>query len=169
MNYVRLIEEATGTPFRAGNQFELLQNGDQIFPPMLTAIRGATHSIEFSTYVYWRSKIASEFAAALCERARAGVTVRLLVDAVGAAAMDSRTVWKLERAGVRLAWFRPVRWPYLHRLNNRTHRKILLVDGNVGFTGGVGIAAEWTGSADTARHWRETHCRIVGPAAADLR
>jgi len=154
--------------FRPGNRLGLLQNGDEIFPAMLEAIRGAQTSIEFLTYVYWNSRIANEFATALCERARAGVKVRLLVDAVGGAVMNTRTVWQLERAGVQVAWFRPLRWPYLRKLNNRTHRKILIVDGHIAFTGGVGIADEWTGAADGPRHWRELHCRIEGPAAADL-
>jgi cardiolipin synthase len=166
--FYELTESVTGTPFRTGNELTLLQNGDEIFPAMLKAIRGAKSTIEFATYVYWHSEIATEFANALCERARAGVEVRLLVDAVGAAIMNTRTVWQLERAGVKLAWFRPVRWPYLHKLNNRTHRKVLLVDREVGFTGGVGIADQWTGSADNPKHFRETHCQIIGPACADL-
>jgi cardiolipin synthase len=167
--FLAAVEQATGTPYRPGNQFTVLQNGDQIFPLMLAAINSARTSIEFVTYVYWRSHIASQFADALCERARAGVSVRLLIDAVGGAVMNSRTVWQLERSGVQVAWFRPLRWPYLRRLNNRTHRKILLIDGHTGFTGGVGIADEWTGSAGDPQHWRETHCRIIGPACADLR
>jgi cardiolipin synthase len=167
-NYTKLVETSTGTPFRAGNDLVILQNGDEIFPAMLKAVRSAERTIEFSTYVYWKSDIATEFANALCERAKSGVEVRLLVDAVGAAIMNTRTVWQLERAGVKLAWFRPVRWPYLHKLNNRTHRKVLLVDREVGFTGGVGIADQWTGSADAPNHFRETHCRLAGPACADL-
>ncbi|HEY6736124.1 MAG TPA: phospholipase D-like domain-containing protein [Candidatus Saccharimonadia bacterium] len=159
---------ATNQPYRPGNRITILQNGDSIFPAMLDAIRHARTSIEFCTYVYWKSGIASEFADALIDRATDGVTVRLLVDAVGGAVMDTRTLWRLERAGVQVAWFRPVRWPYIHKLNNRTHRKILIVDGSIGFTGGVGIAAEWTGAAQDASHWRETHCRLDGPACADL-
>jgi cardiolipin synthase A/B len=154
--------------FRPGNRVDILQNGDEIFPAMLEAISGAQTSIEFLTYVYWHSRVANEFAAALCERARAGVKVRLLVDAVGGAVMNTRTVWQLERAGVQVSWFRPLRWPYLRKLNNRTHRKILLVDGHAGFTGGVGIADEWAGAAHSPRHWRELHCRIEGPAVVDL-
>jgi cardiolipin synthase A/B len=163
-----VTEEATGHPYRMGNSLSVYQNGDEIFPAMLRAIQDAKHTIEFSTYVYWRSDIASQFADALIERAAAGVTVRLMVDAVGAAVMDTRTLWRLERSGVRVAWFRPVRWPYLHKFNNRTHRKILIIDGRLGFTGGVGIAAEWTGNAQDRRHWRETHCHLTGPACADL-
>ncbi|MDB5178529.1 MAG: Cardiolipin synthase [Patescibacteria group bacterium] len=166
--YINITQEATGTPYRAGNQITILQNGDEIFPAMLAAIRGAETQIEFLTYVFWRSRIASEVEQALCERARAGIKVRLLLDAIGAATMDTRSLWRLERAGVQVAWFRPVRWPHLHKFNNRTHRKILLVDGAVGFTGGVGIADEWTGSAQDRHHWRETHCRIEGPACLDL-
>jgi cardiolipin synthase A/B len=166
--YANLVEQATSTPFRPGNDFDVLNNGAEIFPAMLDAIRGAKHTIEFVTYVYWASDIANEFADALCDRAHAGVQVRLLIDAVGGAIMNARTVWQLERAGVKVAWFRPMRWNSLIRLNNRTHRKILLVDGQLGFTGGVGIADFWTGNADDPKHWRETHCRIAGPACADL-
>ncbi|HEY2004031.1 MAG TPA: phospholipase D-like domain-containing protein [Candidatus Saccharimonadia bacterium] len=167
--FIHVTEAAAGSPYRPGNSLIILQNGDEIFPSMLEAVREAKSTIEFSTYVYWRSHIANEFADALCERARAGVKVRLLVDAVGAAVMSARTVWQLERAGVKLGWFRPVRWPYLQKFNNRSHRKILIVDGNISFTGGVGIADEWTGAGQDAHHWRETHCRITGPACADLR
>lgn len=167
-SYTRLVEAAVGVPFRAGNSLQLLHNGDEIFPAMLTAIRQATHSIEFLTYIFWRGQVANDFAAALIERARAGVKVRLLIDAVGGASMDSRTIWALERAGVRLAWFRPVRWPHWLKLNHRTHRKVLLVDGHTGFTGGVGVADIWLGSGQDRQHWRETHCRITGPACTDL-
>jgi cardiolipin synthase len=163
-----LVEQATGNTSRPGNQLTVLSNGAQIFPAMLDAIKGAKHTIEFATYVYWASEIANQFADALCERAREGVKVRLLIDAVGGAIMNSRTVWQLEQAGVRVAWFRPMRWNSLIHLNNRTHRKILLIDSHTSFTGGVGIADFWTGNADDPRHWRETHCRIDGPACADL-
>jgi cardiolipin synthase A/B len=166
--FVQLTEEAVGSPYRAGNTFELLHNGDEIFPAMLEAIRTAEHHIEFLTYVFWRGKIASELAAALIERAKAGVRVRLLIDTVGGATMDSRLIWQLERAGATIGWFRPGRIPHLRRLNNRTHRKILITDGRIGFTGGVGIADTWTGHAQDPNHWRETHCRITGPAVADL-
>jgi cardiolipin synthase len=167
--YIGIVEDATGSKFRPGNSFTILQNGEEIFPAMLDAIKGAQHSIEFLSYVFWQSDIASQFAEALAERARAGVQVRLLVDAVGGAYISARTIWKLERAGVKVGWFRPGRWQYLRRFNNRTHRKILVVDGRVGFTGGVGIADIWTGHAQDKRHWRETHCRIEGAAVSDLR
>ncbi|HVQ44484.1 MAG TPA: phospholipase D-like domain-containing protein [Candidatus Saccharimonadia bacterium] len=167
-NYQKPFETATGAKFRAGNRITLLQNGNEIFPAMLEAIRSAQTSIEFVTYVYWRSRVATQFADALCERARAGVTVRVLIDAVGGAIMSTRMVGQLERAGVRVGWFRPIRMGHLRRFNYRTHRKILLIDGRLGFTGGVGIADEWDGDASGPKHWRETHCRVEGPSCLDL-
>jgi cardiolipin synthase len=166
--FARLVEALTGAPLRDGNRIEVLRNGDEIFPAMLDAIRNAKHSVDFATYVYWTGSICPEFANALIDRANVGVEVNVLLDAVGAAAMDRELVSALERAGVRVAWFRPVRWFTLHKLNNRTHRKILVVDGRVGFTGGVGIADEWTGNGEDPDHWRDTHIRIEGLAARDL-
>jgi cardiolipin synthase len=167
-SYQKPFEAATGARFRAGNSLTVLQNGEEIFPAMLEAIRGASHSIEFVTYVYWHSRVATEFADALCERAKAGVTVRLLIDAVGGAIMSTRTIGQLERAGVHVGWFRPIRFGHLRRFNYRTHRKVLLIDSTVGFTGGVGIADEWAGAASGPKNWRETHLRIAGPACLDL-
>lgn len=152
----------------AGNDVTILQNGDEIFAAMLQAIREATETIELVTYVYWHSQIAAQFANALSERARQGVQVRLLIDAFGGAIMSTRMVWQLERAGVKIAWFRPFSVSSWRRFNHRNHRKILLVDGRVGFTGGVGIADQWTGNAADDKHWRDTHCRVVGPACRDL-
>jgi cardiolipin synthase len=162
------VEAATGSIHRPGNSLVLLQNGSEIFPAMLEAIRGAKHTVEFLSYVFWRSHIASEFAEALKERAQAGVTVRLLVDAVGGATISARTIWELEKAGVQVGWFRPGNWKYLKRFNSRTHRKLLIADGRIGFTGGIGIADEWTGFGVPKKEWRETHCRIEGPAVADM-
>ena len=135
---------------------------------MLEAIRSAERTINFATYVYWTGSIAPEFAEALAERAEAGVEVNVLLDAVGAAKMDRALIDRLEDAGAKVAWFRPPKWYTLHKLNNRTHRKILVVDGRVGFTGGVGIAEEWTGNCEDPGHWRDTHVRVEGPAARDL-
>src|SRR3712207_6336739 len=140
----------------------------EIFPAMLEAIRSAERTINFATYVYWTGSIAPEFAGALAERAEAGVEVNVLLDAVGAARMDHSLAERLERAGARVAWFRPVRWWTLHKLNNRSHRKILVVDGRVGFTGGAGIAEEGTGDCEDPDHWRDTHVRAEGPAVRDL-
>jgi cardiolipin synthase A/B len=167
-DFARLVEALTVAPLRQGNRITVLRNGREIFPAMLEAIRSAEQTVDFATYVYWTGSIAPEFAAALAERAEAGVEVNVLLDAVGAAKMDRALVAQLERAGAKVAWFRPPKWYTLHKLNNRTHRKILVVDGRVGFTGGVGIAEEWTGNCEDPGHWRDTHVRVEGPAARDL-
>jgi cardiolipin synthase len=167
-DFARMVEALTGAPLRQGNRLKVLRNGREIFPAMLEAIRAAEQTVNFATYVYWTGSIAPEFAQALAERAEAGVQVNVLLDAVGAAKMDRRLVALLQRAGAEVAWFRPPKWYTLHKLNNRTHRKILVVDGRVGFTGGVGIAEEWTGNCEDPDHWRDTHVRVEGPAARDL-
>ena len=167
-DFDRLVEALTVAPLRKGNRVTVLKNGSEIFPAMLEAIRAAEHSVDFATYVYWTGSIAPEFADALSERAAAGVEVNVLLDAVGAAKMERELIDQLEQAGATVAWFRPVRWWTLNKFNNRTHRKILVVDGRVGFTGGVGIAEEWTGNCEDPEHWRDTHVRVEGPAVRDL-
>src|SRR5215218_1472904 len=161
-DFARMVEALTVAPLRQGNRVTVLRNGCEIFPAMLEAIRSATRSINFATYVYWTGSIAPEFAEALAERAEAGVEVNVLLDAVGAAKMDRALIDRLDAAGAKVAWFRPPKWYTLHKLNNRTHRKILVV------AGGVGIAEEWTGNCEDPGHWRDTHVRVEGPAARDL-
>src|SRR6266536_3204387 len=167
-DFARLVEVLTVAPLRQGNRVTVLRNGCEIFPAMLEAIRTARETIDFATYVYWTGSIAPEFADALAERAAAGVAVNVLLDPVGAAKMDPDLVERLQRAGAQVAWFRPPRWYTLYKMNNRTHRKILVVDGRVGFTGGVGIAEEWTGNCEDPGHWRDTHVRVEGPVVRDL-
>ena len=157
-----------GPPVVSGNRVEVLRNGDRIFPPMLAAIRGAQKTINFESYIYWAGEIGQSFADALSERARAGVKVHVLLDAVGAAKMDARWIDEMSAAGVQIRKYHPVRWYNLGRLNNRTHRKLLVVDGLVGFTGGVGIAPEWTGDAQDPDHWRDSHFRVEGPVVGQL-
>jgi len=151
-----------------GNRFEALLNGDRIFPPMLNAIRGARHTISFETYIYWSGQIGKDFADALADRARAGVKVHVLVDWVGSSKMEKAYLDEMEKAGVVIRKFHEPRWYNLNKLNNRTHRKILVVDGAVGFTGGVGIAPEWTGHAQDPEHWRDTHFKVEGPVVAQM-
>jgi cardiolipin synthase len=151
-----------------GNSVRALQNGDEIFPAMLEAIRGAKRTITFETYIYWSGKIGEEFTQALSDRARAGVAVNVMVDWAGSFKMDQDLVERMEKSGVRVFHYRPLRWYNLGRINNRTHRKLLVVDGRIGFTGGVGIADEWLGHAQDPEHWRESHFRIEGPAVAQM-
>ena len=157
-----------GPPFVGGTRAVALLNGDEIFPPMLAAIRAATSTITFESYIYWSGDIGREFADALAERARGGVKTLVLLDWVGSAKMDESLVEMLTSAGAQIKKFHPPHWSHLGRLNNRTHRKILVVDGRVAFTGGVGIAAEWTGHAQDPLHWRDTHFQVEGPVVAQM-
>lgn len=151
-----------------GNRVDALLNGDQIFPAMLAAIRGAQKTINFETYIYWSGKIGKDFADAFAERARAGVKVHVLIDWVGSSKMDDAYLDEMKQAGVEVEKFHPLRWYNVARVNNRTHRKLLVVDGRIGFTGGVGIAPQWTGDAEDPEHWRDSHFRIEGPAVAQM-
>ena len=166
--FARELGVLLGPPFMSGNRTQVLVNGDEIFPSMLAAIRGARQSITFETYIYWSGDIGRAFADALAERSRAGVKVHVLLDWVGSAKMDDALLEEMSAAGVQIRKFHPPHWTHLGRLNNRTHRKLLVVDGQVGYTGGVGIAPEWTGNAQDPAHWRDTHFRIQGPAVAQL-
>jgi len=157
-----------GPAIIGGNRVVALQNGDEIFPAMLDAIRGAKTSITFETYIYWSGEIGKEFTEALSERARAGIPVNVVIDWAGSVKMDEKLLQRMEQAGVRIHRYRPLRWYSLDRINNRTHRKLLVVDGRIGFTGGVGIADQWLGHAQDPEHWRESHFRIEGPAVAQM-
>jgi cardiolipin synthase len=151
-----------------GNRVTALMNGDDIFPAMLEAIRGAKKTVLFETFIYWSGEIGDEFAKALSERARAGVEVRVLLDWVGSIKVDRNLRQQMKDAGVEVHRFHPLRWYNLGRINNRTHRKLLIVDGCVGFTGGVGIATPWTGHAQDKDHWRDCHFRVEGPVVAQM-
>jgi cardiolipin synthase len=166
--FLRSMGTLLGPPLQDGNQIKGLSNGDEIFPEMLTAIRAAQKTITFETYIYWSGRIGQEFAEALAERARSGVKVHVLLDWVGSASMEEKLLDAMKTAGVELRKYHPLRWYHLARMNNRTHRKLLVVDGCVGFTGGVGIADEWLGHAQDEDHWRDSHYRLEGPAVAQM-
>jgi cardiolipin synthase len=157
-----------GPPLVEGNQIEALRNGDEIFPAMLKAIREAEKTITFETYIYWSGSIGREFTDALAERARAGVKVHVLLDWIGSMKIDDASMDEMRRAGVQLHRYHKPAWWKLARLNNRTHRKLLVVDGRIGFTGGVGIADKWRGHAQDAEHWRDTHFRVEGPVVGQM-
>ena len=157
-----------GPSITEGNAVLALQNGVQIFPAMLDAIRSARTSITFETFIYWSGEIGKEFTEALAERARDGVAVNVLLDWVGSMKMEQHLLDRMRDSGVRVHRYRPLRWYNLHRLNNRTHRKLLVADGKVGFTGGVGIADQWQGEGTDPDHWRDSHYRLEGPVVAQL-
>ncbi|MEO7934914.1 MAG: cardiolipin synthase [Dokdonella sp.] len=166
--FVREMSVVLGPTVLDGNSVTALSNGDEIFPSMLDAIRSARKTITFETYIYWSGEIGNEFADALAERAKNGVAVHMLVDWVGSAKMDEALLQKMKEAGVEIVRYRPLKWYNLGRMNNRTHRKLLVVDGKIGFTGGVGIADNWEGHAQDPDHWRDLHFRIEGPTVAQM-
>jgi cardiolipin synthase len=165
----RTLEGVLGVPATEGNRLEVLRNGDEIFPAMLEAIDAAEHTIDFLTFVYWNGEIGREFGDHLARRAQAGVRVRVLLDAWGAHTMDKGVLSELDEAGAHVHWFRPLHRLRPGQLNHRTHRKVLITDEAVGFTGGVGIADCWRGNARDASEWRDSHFRIEGPAVDGLR
>ena len=166
--YLRAVEAVTGAPVAPGNRIDTLVNGDRIFPVLLDTIRSAERTVNLLTYIYWAGEIAQEVAGTLCERAKAGVECNVLLDAIGASRVDRKMVDRMKDAGVRAEFFRPVRHIALGRVNHRTHRKVLVVDGRIGMTGGVGIADQWTGDAQDPDHWRDTHFRVEGPIVNGL-
>jgi cardiolipin synthase len=169
--FARTMGELFGPRLDGGNVVRTLNNGDEIFPAMLEAIRAARETITFETFIFYEGQIGGQFTDALEDRARAGVKVHLLVDAVGSTRIDKGYVRRLTDAGAEVQFYHPLRWFDLSsfaELNNRTHRKLLVVDGRVGFTGGVGVGDDWLGNAQDPQHWRETHYRIDGPAVAQL-
>ena len=166
--FVRAMGLLLGPPIAAGNRVTTLVNGDRIFPAMLEAIRGARETITFETYIYWSGEIGKAFADALAERARAGIKVHVLLDWVGSGKMDAKQIDELREAGVSVHKYHPLRWYNLARVNNRTHRKLLVVDGRIGFTGGVGIADKWSGDGQDEDHWRDTHFRLEGPSVSQM-
>lgn len=165
--FVRSIGALVGPPLLEGNTAAELLNGDQIFPAMLDAIRSARSTVCFETYIYWSGVIGRRFTDALIERARGGVRVHVMVDWMGAK-VDEQMLAEMRSAGIEFEFFRPLRWYTLDRVNNRTHRKLLIVDGRLGFTGGVGVADHWLGNAQDAEHWRDSHFRLEGPAVAQM-
>jgi cardiolipin synthase len=166
--FLRELGILLGPPIIDGNEVTNLENGVEIFPAMLAAIRSAQQNINFETYIYWSGDIGRVFAEALAERAAAGVDVHVLIDWVGSQKMEESQLTTMTSAGVHVERFHPLHWYHIGRMNNRTHRKLLVVDGRVGFTGGVGIADNWDGDAESPAHWRDSHYRLEGPAVAQM-
>ncbi len=156
---------ATGMPLVAGNRVEIYNNGDQFYPAMLEAIESARLSVTMEQYIFWDGEVGRRFAEAFAEKARQGVPVKLLLDAIGSSTLGSEVFEMLAAGGCAVAWFRPIHWYTLHRANRRDHRKSLIVDGSVAFTGGSGIADQWLGNAANPREWRDVQIGVEGPAA----
>ncbi|MEP7314857.1 MAG: phospholipase D-like domain-containing protein [Pseudomonadota bacterium] len=167
-DFRRAMGVLLGPAILPGNAITTLTNGYQIFPSMLESIRAARNSICFETFIYWSGGIGEEFARAISEAASRGVKVHVLLDWVGTRRMESRLLAELRAAGVEVQLYHELSWYHIGRLNNRTHRKLLIVDGEVGHTGGVGIAEQWRGNAEDPDHWRDTHYRVEGPVVAQM-
>jgi cardiolipin synthase A/B len=168
------IAAHTDAPILGGNKIDVLLNGEQTFPAMLKAIRGARKSITYAQYLYQEGAIAYELAEAFAERCRAGLTVKLLLDSHGGSKIPEDIPQLLTDAGCQLEWFRRVKlfqfitpWELLN-YNYRNHRRILVIDGTLGFTGGHGVAEEWTGDGRTDGKWRDTDVRVEGPIVQQL-
>jgi cardiolipin synthase len=166
--FVSSFAGATGVPLVDGNSIRILNNGDEFFPSMLEAIAGARHSITMEVFIYWAGDIGERFARELSKKARHGVKVKILLDAVGCTYISKEILRLLSEGGCQVDWYNPVRWTTIGRINYRTHRKSLVIDGRVAFTGGAGIADHWMGHAQSSKHWRDIQVRIEGPAAVPL-
>jgi cardiolipin synthase len=166
--FLPTIAGATGVPFSPGNAITLLNNGDAFYPAMLDAIAQAQCSITVEAYIYWAGDIGREFSRALAARAKAGIKVKILLDAVGSSTIGHEILTMLESGGCQLAWYNPIKWYTLGRFNHRTHRKSLVIDGRVAFTGGAGIADHWRGNAEDPAHWRDLQIRLEGPGVTPL-
>lgn len=168
LQFRRVMSAMLGPTLLEGNEARALVNGREIFSEMLKAIRAAQKTITFEMYIFAEGEVGEAFTQAFEERARAGVKVHFLYDAIGSEKISKMYLDRLEAAGVEIAAYNPFRWYTLASMNNRTHRKLMVVDGRIGFTGGAGIQDEWLGDAQDPDHWRDTHFRIEGPAAAQM-
>ena len=163
--FERSMSQLLGPPILDGNLVIPLRNGVEIFPAMLDAIGSAERSITFETFVYWSGAIAQKFADALSAQARHGVKVHVLVDGVGCDCVHGPALRQMVEAGVEVEVYHIAN---IARANHRTHRKLLIIDGRFGFTGGVGIADQWDGNAASPAEWRDSHYRVAGPVVAQM-
>ena len=162
------VASLVGVPVSDGNAYQMLLNGDAIFPAMLQAIAKAEHRISFESFIYSGGEVARQFTSALTAAARRGVTVRIVLDSIGSMDLPKETVKELTDAGIQVVWFNPLASWSIEEVNYRTHRKVLVVDGIVAFTGGVGVADHWRGNARSEKEWRDTQFRVTGPVVREF-
>jgi cardiolipin synthase A/B len=157
------VASLVGAPVEVGDRYTVLRNGDEVFPPMLDAIRNAQRRISFESFIYEDGVVGDQFTRELVAAAARGVTVRIVLDAFGAS-LSADSERQLRDAGVQVSWFNEIRPWTLEEANYRTHRKVLVVDGTLGFTGGLGLADHWICHAQSPEQWRDTHFKVVGPS-----
>ncbi len=167
-HFVHVLESTCQTHLEHGNRVEILTNGDRFYPVMLDAIRGARETITMECYIFKRGEIGDRFIEALAERARAGVRVTIVMDAIGSFGAFRQSAKRLRQAGCRVAAYQRFTWYRLSRLNNRTHRELLVVDGTVAFAGGAGVADWWARPMHGKPMWRDMMARIEGPVVSDI-
>jgi cardiolipin synthase A/B len=166
--FLYTLQSTCQTALHHGNRVEIFTNGPNFYPAMIDAIRGATRSINMECYIFQPGRIADQFIAALSDRARHGVNVTIVVDAIGSFSLRGRPVRRLRKAGCRIESYQRLRWYSLARINNRTHRELLVIDGRIAFAGGAGVADWWAFPGKHERPWRDTMARIEGPIVAAL-
>ena len=167
-DFLYTIQSTCQAALHHGNKVEILTNGAEFYPAMLEAIRAATRSVNMECYIFQPGRIADEFIDALSDRARKGVNVTIVVDAIGSFGLWGRPVQRLREAGCRIESYQRLHWYRLARINNRTHRELLVVDGRIAFAGGAGIADWWMYARDRQPPWRDTMARIEGPIVSAL-
>ena len=167
-HFVHVLESTCQTHLEHGNRVEILTNAEQFYPAMLDAIRSARETVSMECYIFKKGEIGDQFVEALSERARAGVRVTIVMDAIGSFGAFRRLRKPLREAGARVAAYQRFKWYRLSRLNNRTHRELLVVDGTIAFAGGAGIADWWAKPMRGKPRWREMMARIEGPVVSDI-
>jgi len=166
--FAKEFSDASGVSWYEGNEIKTLINGNAFFPPMLEAVRGAKKSITFETFAFIECPLTREFSEALAEKAREGVAVHIILDGIGSRDVGKFNVGLMRNAGADVKIYHPIHHCWPNTLSNRTHRKILVVDGRIGFTGGAGFAQAWTGDAQNSSFWRDTQYEVRGPAVRQL-
>lgn len=164
--WLRVLSTVLGTPVRTIDTLDVLRDGPDLYAPQLAAIRSARRSVHLEAYIFRSGEVADAILQALCERARAGVKVRMIVDAVGSFRLPGRVLAQLREAGGEAHRYHPLRWQFFRRWNSRTHRNLLITDGETAFIGGAGIADHWSRTAPPS--WRDCVARVTGRVVAEL-